>query len=428
VATFTVTLSAESGQTVTVDYATADVTATAPADYAAITGTLTFAPGVTTQQVAVTVSSDTLEEANETYRVNLSAPTNATIADSLGVGTIVDNDPPTISIANRTVTEGNAGTVNAAFTVSLSFAHSLPVSVNYITSDGTAVAPADYTAVSGTLTIAAGATTGVINVPIAGDVLDEANETYTVTLSSPVNATIADGSGLGTITDNDATPSLTVNDVTVAEIDAGTVTATFTVTLSAASGRTVTVNRSTANVTATAPADYTALASSALTFAPGTTTQNVVVTVASDLLDEADETFQVRLTSPVNATVADGTGVGTVIDNDPTPAATINDVVITEANSGARTMTFTVTLSAASGQAITMSWATVDGTATAPGDYTAAGGTVTFSAGVTTRPIAITTIGDTTVEPNETLSVNLSNPANVVIIDSQGIGTILNND
>jgi hypothetical protein len=426
-AIFTVTLSAASGQTVTVNYATADVTATAPSDYAATTGTLTFTPGVITQSITVAVNGDMLEEPNETFQVNLSSAVNATIADSQGVGTIVDNDPPTISIANRTVTEGNAGTLNAAFTVSLSFPHLLPVSVNYATADGTATTPADYTAVAGTLTIPAGATSGQINVPVVGDLLDEANETFTVTLSSPVNGTLVNSTGVGTITDNDATPTLVVNDVTVTEPDAGTTAATFTVALSAASGRTVTVNYATANATATAPADYTAT-SGTLTFAPGTTTQQVVVTVVGDLLDEADETFQVRLSTAVNASIADATGVGTIVDNDATPTAVINDVTITEANTGTRALTFTVTLSAASGRPVTIAWATADNTAVAPGDYVAATGTLTFSAGVTTRTITVNSVGDTLVEPNETFFVNLSNGVNVTIADSQGIGTILNND
>jgi hypothetical protein len=427
-ATFTVNLSSASGQTVSVNYSTANVTATSPADYGALSGTLAFAPGMTTQQISVLVNGDTLEEANETFQVNLASPVNATLADGLGVGTIVDNDPPTISINNRTVTEGNTGTLAVVYTVSLSFAHSQPVSLNYATANGTAVAPADYTAVSGTLTIPAGATSGQITVQLVGDVLDEANETYTVNLSSPVNGTIANGTGLGTITDNDATPSFSVNDVSVTETNTGTINATFTVTLSAASGQTVTVNRSTVNGTATAPADYTALASSTLTFPPGTTTQTVIVTVASDVLDEANETFQVRLATAVNATIADNTGVGTIVDNDPAPTAVINDVTITEANTGTRAMTFTVTLSAPSGQVITIPWATANGTATAPSDYTAASGTLNFTAGSTTRTIVVTTIGDTTVEPTETLLVNLSIGTNVTINDAQGIGTILNND
>ena len=426
-AVVTVTLSAVSAQTVTVAYATANGTATAGADYVSSSGTLTFAPGVTSLPVTVVVNGDTIDEANETIQVNLTNPTNATIATARGIITIVDDDPPLISINNRTVTEGDTGTVDAVFTVSLSFAQPLSVSVNYTTSDGTAVAPADYTAVSGTLTIPAGATSGSITVPVVGDLLDEANETFTVTLSSPVNGIIAVGTGLGTITDNDPTPSLSINDVTLTEGDVGTQTATFTVTLSAAAGRTVTTNYTTANATATAPADYTAT-SGTLTFTPGTTTQQVSVVVAGDVLDEADETFQVRLSAAVNATIAKGTGVGTILDNDPTPTAVINDVTITEANTGTRAMTFTVTLSAPSGQAITIAYATADGTATAPSDYTAASGTLTFAAGVTTRTITVTTLGDTTVEPNETFRVNLSAPVNVVLGNTFGTGTILNND
>jgi hypothetical protein len=152
------------------------------------------------------------------------------------------------------------------------------------------------------------------------------------------------------------------------------------------------------------------------------------VLVTGDVLDEADETFQVRLSAAVNATIAKATGVGTIVDNDPTPTATINDVTITEANTGTRTMTFTVTLSAASGRAITIAWATADGTATAPSDYTAASGTLTFNAGITTRTIVVTTLGDTLIESNETLLVGLSAPANVVLGNTFGTGTILNND
>ena len=425
-AVVTVTLSAVSAQTVTVAYATANGTAAAT-DYVASSGTLTFAPGVASLPVTVVVNGDTTDEANETIQVNLTSPTNATIADAQGIVTIVDDDPAMISINNRTVTEGDTGTLAALFTVSLSFAQPQPVSVNYATSDGTAVAPADYTAVSGTLTIPAGATSGQITVPVAGDLLDEVNETFTVTLSSPVNGIIATGTGLGTITDNDPTPSLVINDVTLTEGDVGTQTATFTVTLSAASGRTVTTSYTTANATATAPADYTAT-SGTLTFTPGSTTQQISVVVAGDALDEADETFQVRLSAAVNATIADATGVGTITDNDATPTAVINDVTITEANTGTRAVTFAVTLSAASAQAITIAYATADGTATAPSDYTAASGTLTFNAGVTTRTITVTTLGDTTVEPNETLRVNLSAPVNVVLGNTFGTGTILNND
>ena len=103
------------------------------------------------------VIGDTLDEANETFFVNLSAPSNATILDGQGQGTITNDDPlPSLSIGNVTVTEGNSGTVNATFTVSLSAASGQTVTVNYATADGTAVPPGDYTARSGTLTFPPG--------------------------------------------------------------------------------------------------------------------------------------------------------------------------------------------------------------------------------------------------------------------------------
>ena len=120
-ATFTVTLSSASDQIVLADFATADGTASAPGDYLPAVGPLIFDPGQTTQTVSVTVNGDTLDEANETFFVNLSSPVNATIADSQGVGHDHRRRPgAAISINDVTVTEGNAGTVNATFTVTLS--------------------------------------------------------------------------------------------------------------------------------------------------------------------------------------------------------------------------------------------------------------------------------------------------------------------
>ena len=215
-------------------YGTANGTATAPGDYLATSGTLAFDPGETTQSVSVTVNGDLLDEANETYFVNLTSPVNATIADGQGLGTITDDDPPPeLSIDDVTVTEGNSGTTNATFTVSLSAASGRAVSVNYATADGTATAPGDYLSTSGTLAFDPGETTQSVSVTVNGDLLDEANETYFVNLTAPVNATIADGQGLGTITDNDPPPTLSIDDVTVTEGNGGTTSATFIVSLSA---------------------------------------------------------------------------------------------------------------------------------------------------------------------------------------------------
>nr|WP_281261737.1 Calx-beta domain-containing protein [Aphanothece hegewaldii] len=190
------------------------------------------------------------------------------------------------------------------------------MTVNYTTVDGTATTGVDYVGNSGTLTFAPGQTSQTIPVSIIGDLLDEADENFTLQLSQSTNATLVKPQGVGTIIDNDATPSLSINDLTLTEGNSGTTTATFTVSLSAASGQTVTINYSTANGTALAPNDYTAT-NGILTFNPGQTTQTISVQVNGDLLPEANETFFVNLSNSTNATIADTMGVATIIDNDP---------------------------------------------------------------------------------------------------------------
>ena len=211
----------------------------------------------------------------------------------------------------------------------------------------------DYVTASGSRTIAAGATTATVAITVNGDVMDEANETFTVGLSNPGNATIADASGTGTITDDDAAPTLSIDDVSVAEGNAGTTTATFTVSLSAASGKTVTVDWATADDDAVQPADYTA-GSGTLTFVPGDTSETIAVTVNGDLVAELDEPFRVTLSAPSDATLADATGIGTIVDDELLPVIDIDEPTVLE---GAGAITFTVSLSHQSGSTVT-----VDGT------------------------------------------------------------------
>src|SRR3990170_2760732 len=235
-AVFTVTLTpVDLVDTVTVDYTTANDTAIQPGDYILTSGTLTFNPGETSQPISVPVVGDTLDEIDETFFVNLNNPTNATITDNQGVGTITDDDlPPTLSINDVALLEGNSGTTNATFTVTLSAVSSKTITVSYATADNTAIQPGDYTLTSGTLTFNPGDTSQPILVPVVGDTLDEANETFFVNLSNPTNATILDPQGQGTITDDDP-PPLSINDVAFPEGNSGSTNATFTVTLSAVS-------------------------------------------------------------------------------------------------------------------------------------------------------------------------------------------------
>jgi Calx-beta domain len=426
--TFTVSLDAPSGLDVSVAYATANGSANAGSDYTTKSGGVTLAPGETSKTFTVILLDDALDEDNETFGVSLSGPVNATVADGQAVGTITDDDPPpSLTVNDVTVTEGNSGKTNATFTVTLSSASGRSIEVDYTTTAGGASAPADYDATSGRLTFAAGDTTKTVTVPVNGDSVNEGTETYFLDLSNAGNATIADARGVGTILDDDGAPSLAVNDATVVEGDSGSVAATFTVFLTSASGQTVSVGYSTANFSAIAPGDYTGTGGN-LVFAPGQTAHTVTVDVNGDLLDESEETFRVNLSNAVNAAVADGTGVGTITDDDAPPALSVNDVSVAEGHTGTRNLTFTVTLSRASGLGITVDYTTADGTATAPADYTAVTGTLSFAAGEVSKQVTVAVKGDALSEANETFALNLANASNATFEDASGIGTITDDD
>jgi hypothetical protein len=223
-------------------------------------------------------------------------------------------------------------------------------------------------------------------------------------------------------------PSISVKDATITEGNTGTTSASFTVTLSAASSQTVTVQYDTTDGSASAGSDYRT-ASGTLTLAPGQTSQTITVAVIGDRVPEPNETFFVNLSGATNATIADGQGVGTIIDDEP--RISISDVSKKEGNGKKTTLfVFTVTLSVAYDQPVIMSYSTVDGTAKTSGkDYIAKTGTITFNPGETTKTITIEVICDKTKESNETFYLDLfDNSSNSLFTKNRGIGTIWNDD
>src|SRR5205823_13176561 len=239
-ANFTVSLTAASGRTVSVDYATADGTATAPADYTGSSGTLIFNPGETNKIVTVQVKGDILYELNETFTFNLSNPTNATITTATGTGTIINDDSaPSVTLSLSGSPMAEAGGV-ATVTATSSAVSGQPVTVNLAFS-GTATITNDYLPSASSIVIPAGSTTGTITLTAVQDSLDEDNETIIVDISN-----VLDGTESGTqqvtaiITDDDPTP--TVAFAAAASSGAESITpASLVVSLSAVSGRTVTV-------------------------------------------------------------------------------------------------------------------------------------------------------------------------------------------
>ena len=423
--TFTLALSAPSGRNVSVNYATADDSATAGSDYVAKSGVLSFWAGWTTASLSIAVNGDADFEGDESFLLNLSSPVNATLDNDQAAGTILDDDR--LQISDVSIVEGDDGVRVAGFGVSLAAPLSSAVAFDYATANGTAAAGSDYVATSGRAAIAAGQTTTTISVLVAGDLRNEPDETFYLNLSNAEGVVLADSQGAATIMDDDPLPGISITDVTIAEGNSGTKNATFTLALSAPSGRNVMLHYATADGTATAGSDYAAK-SGTVTWYAGSQVQSVSVVLSGDTATEPDETFFLELSNPANAELLDSQGAATIVNDDPFPALAIADVKATEGNSGTKTFSFSVTLSAASTQQVSVQFATADGTATAGSDYVAKSEVLSFTPGQTSKSISVTVLANTAGEADETFLVNLSNPTNAVLLDAQGLGTILNDD
>ena len=438
-AVFSVSLMGQSTETVTVEYETLDGTASAGFDYVTKEGTLTFLANETSKTIEVTVLDDSDVEGEETFRVTLTNPQNATLLDDLGIARIRDDEGveppqpgvPTLAINDVTVSEGGG---SAVFSVRLRGQSTETVTVTYGTSNGSAIADSDYMASNGTLVFQPGQQAKTIAVAVSDDTLLEGNETFTVSLSDPPNATLLKGVGTATIVDNDGNqtppgpPTLAIYDVTVTE---GSGSAVFRVSLNTESTEVVTVDYSTFDGTATAGSDYRATGGT-LTFEPGDTRKTVTVPVLDDSDVEGNETFKVRLSDARNATLGDQEATGTIRDDDTDevrpsgrPELVIYDVAVAE-NAGSAV--FRVSLSEESDQAVTVAYRTSDWTATAGADYTATNGTLVFQPGETRKAIAVPVLDDSEEEGDETFTMRLSDVRNATLGDPEGTGTIRDDD
>ena len=415
----TVRLADEGLSTVTVAYTTANSTAVGSTscdfDYVGVTSTLTFLPGETTKVVPVTVLDCPDVEGFQSFTLELSSPTNATIARASTRVGIVDNDTvvatPRLFVRDATVDEkdGNAR-VSVLLGGTSGQASASTVTVDYTTSTGTATAGSDYGTTSGTLTFLPGETAKTIPVSIVDDAAAEPPEDLTVNLSSPVNATITDGTGVVVIGASDAAavgaPALSAPpDVIVGEGD-GFVD--LPVRLSVPGLSTVTVAYTNANSSAIGSTscnfDYVGV-NGTLSFAPGETTK----TIRIDLLDcpdvEGFQSFTLELSSPTNATIARASTRVGIVDNDTlaaTPALFVRDTTADEKDGNARvSVLLGGTAGQASGSAVTVAYSTSSGTATADSDYSTTAGTLTFAPGETAKTIVIPITDDAAAEPAE---------------------------
>ena len=429
-AVFTVRLSSPSSQPVTVSYAAranplAGGAAAIPVvDFEAVSATLEIPAGDTAATVAVPVVDDSLDEHTETFWLRLLDASGADVLDGTAVGTIVDDDPlPALSVADSAAVE--AGTVG--FAIGLSEPSGREVRFTWTAAprpsagDRAATPGEDFEPEAATVVLAAGSTTATAEVQTLPDDLAEFDETFLLQLTNPANASLADGGAVGTIVDDDGTPRLTVADIDVVE-DAGP--ATFTVSLSRASSRPVTVDYATEDGTAAQPGDYTR-ASDTLTIPAGDIAGTVVVPVVDDTDAEDTETFTLRLSNPAAAALSDADAVAEILDDDGPPRITVADA---RAEEGDGTIDFAVTLSHDSADDVTVRYATFDGTAAQPGDYTADSGPLVFPAGTTSRTVPVQLADDLFTEDTETFTLRLSDPAGATVGDGEALGIILDDD
>ena len=317
--TFALFLSEPAAQPIVVSYATgpdpgATWPATAVADYAPLSGTLTIPPGGLAGSVVVPLVQDGIDENDETFRLTLSNAVGASIG-GVGTGTILDSDPaPLVSAGDCVGVEGTGAGGTCSITVGLSAASGKQVTVAYATGSGTATAPADYASASGVITFPAGVASRGLTLSLAGDAADEVDETFVVNLATPANATLGDAQGSATIDDDDG-PMLVVTGPAAPEGNAGTSNASFTLALSSPSVQPVLVPYGTADGTAVAGADYQPRVG-VVTFPPGATAQSVVVPVVGDTLDEPNETFHLGLGPVIDGTASAASSLATVVDDD----------------------------------------------------------------------------------------------------------------
>jgi hypothetical protein len=414
-ALFTVSLNASSGQTVTVDYTTADGSAAvADGDYAATSGSLTFAPGTTTQPVTVVVNGDAGLEGDETFAVDLSGATNATVADARGVATIVNDDATSLVQFSAATYGAGEATPTATITVRRTGLLTGSLTVDYTTGDGSATAGVDYQAQAGTLSFGPGVTTRTFTVPLVNDTLDEPDETVVLRLARAEGPGAALGpldSALLTIRDSDAGGVVQFS-AAAYSIAENTDPATITVTRTGGLASQVSVDYTATSGTASSGADFTAV-SGTLTFAANQTAATFPVAIVNDSDAEGVETVNLQLSNP---------GGGATLGSRASAALSIVDDEST-VEVGALTYSVTEGLPAQvlvkrggslAGTA-TVHYATANGTASSGTDYTAASGVLTFAPTVASRTISIPTAGGTLNEADETFTVALDTPTGVAL-------------
>ncbi len=432
-AAFVITLDRPSTSAVTMNYATQNGTAVAGADFVAKSGSLSFAPGETAKTVKVTITNDAAFEASEAFNLALSAITNATTLDGVGTSTIFENDA--VAVGNSRISVDDVvvdeSQTYADFLVRLDAPNTAAVTVNYATSANTAAFNSDYLHLTGSLMFAPGEMVKTVRVSLLGGTTAEVAESFQLVLSSPsANATLADGSALATIIDNDAPSGIPVARITDAVVDETDQTTTVTVILNKPNTTGVTFDVAGQNVTAGNNSDFRNLQIGKIAFAPGETVKTVIFGLLNDTRVEEAELFDVVLTNPVGATLGDARAHAIIAGNDNAAVASpVLHVANVATSEDKGYIDFLVTLTAPSNSGTSINYSTAAGTAVFNSDYIHTTGTLAFIPGEVSKTIRVTLIDDTSVEASlENFTLNLSGAVNATIGTASATATIIDNE
>ncbi|WP_189346983.1 retention module-containing protein, partial [Undibacterium macrobrachii] len=400
-------------------------------------GVVLVPPGSIGFQVRVATLTDNLIEGRET--ISLSGGTSQNTSPVVGTGTIVDSTVLSVNISGPTSVNEGVGSVS--YTISLSGPSTTPVSVNYQSSDGTALNGSDYGAVSGSVTFEPGETTKVITVNIINDSIFEGPENFNVSLSGVINATIGNGSVSTTIFDDGTGFGGNDDDrITVSSVSSPSVSEggdlIFTVNLSGKSSNDTSVSVSASSGTAILGIDTNEgqefSLDGGLSWNPlngtivvpaGVDSFQVRVSTKIDGILEGDETISLSAATAQNASSI--TGIGTIIDGAVPSISVVGPASI---NESAGTVTYTVSLSSASIATVNVNFATNNGSAISASDFVGTSGTISFAPGETTKTVVVSLINDSIEESTENFTFNLSNAVNATIGNASLVTSIIDDD
>ncbi len=403
IATLEICLTNTSDEDVTVDYSTQEVLALEGSDYTAISGTATILAGELCTSVEVEILDDEFSEETETFSVDIGNATGAVITNAKGVVTIIDTDgAPTGGCADITITENGGVITTSGYNYPIVFVKVYDMSWNTIFDSGMITDNSDQ--------VISGLSEGSYNVYV---------KTYDSSWTE-----LCDEAALITVSGAPSLPGIFINDVTVQE-NAGT--ATLQICIDQISSEDVLVDYATSNGTAILNQDYATLSGSAIILA-GETCVDVVVSIDNTSDIEPTEEFYIDLTSPQNGIILDDQGVVTILDDDatdPEPSIYVTDITVDE-EAGSALVDVCITF--ASDEAVTVDYATTDGSAFSGDDYGTVSGTATIAAGELCTQILVPIADDSEAEATEVLYIDLSSAANGTIGDDQGVITILDTD